>query len=329
MKTKTLLILSLGSLPIFAAMNSGTPEASAYRGTSFQKIVSILLDRNVPAGAPADELAVYRSHQLPHYPVSASAFIQGGKNLLEAAAKRTVTRKEDYYPRLQKWVHANGICYTGKWEIHEKNPYSGFFQNGSEGLIVARLSAAMSNTSRGSRRSIGFAGKIFSTLDPQEVVKTANFFTLNAGLGENIDQVAEARFTNEPPANIGFTSSLFLGLKIADALGKADISAGFRPLDPVSNLALPASRVPVTPKWIRLSVDQSQWRPNPAADFREEMALDHGKNLVLNIDVSNTTKNRKSDSGWEKIGKITLNQSYISYGCDRMLHFAHPKVGPQ
>ena len=29
---------------------------------------------------------------------------------------------------------------------------------------------------------------------------------------------------------------------------------------------------------------------------------------------------------WQAIGLIHLNESMVSYGCDRRLHFAHPKM---
>jgi hypothetical protein len=65
---------------------------------------------------------------------------------------------------------------------------------------------------------------------------------------------------------------------------------------------------------------------NNSVDFRNELAIKNfpGK-IVYNIYVSSKTKNQIKLSLWDRIGTMTLTKSIVSYGCDRRLHFAHPK----
>jgi hypothetical protein len=54
--------------------------------------------------------------------------------------------------------------------------------------------------------------------------------------------------------------------------------------------------------------------------------MDENKQLTYSIEVSNQTHDRNATSGWQKVGEIKLNRAIVSYGCDRRLHFAHPKL---
>jgi len=47
--------------------------------------------------------------------------------------------------------------------------------------------------------------------------------------------------------------------------------------------------------------------------------------LAMQIFVSDTSGNQDSKD-WKAIGQISLTESKVSYGCDRQLHFAHPKI---
>jgi len=38
------------------------------------------------------------------------------------------------------------------------------------------------------------------------------------------------------------------------------------------------------------------------------------------------TANKPEDAGWQHIGHIKADKTVVSYGCDRQLHFAHPKA---
>ena len=41
----------------------------------------------------------------------------------------------------RRLVRPNGVCVTGVWAITADNPYSGYFTQGSQGLVIARISA--------------------------------------------------------------------------------------------------------------------------------------------------------------------------------------------
>lgn len=61
-------------------------------------------------------------------------------------------------------------------------------------------------------------------------------------------------------------------------------------------------------------------------DFRDELDVAHYPNgIVFDIYVSDVT-HKSNEDGWKRIGLIHLDDSMVSYGCDRRLHFAHPKL---
>ena len=66
---------------------------------------------------------------------------------------------------------------------------------------------------------------------------------------------------------------------------------------------------------------------NDETDFRREIqkAVKDNSVLKLKVEVSETTKNRTKSEGWNHIGFIEIDQAKVSYGCDRQLHFAHPR----
>ena len=78
-------------------------------------------------------------YDLPQYKVSFRSLFRGSRDLIARAASRTLSDKSDllekfnegHYPN--KLAHPNGICFSGKWKINKKSPYSGYFKKGSEG----------------------------------------------------------------------------------------------------------------------------------------------------------------------------------------------------
>lgn len=319
--------LSLIAL-VFALLTSNLLQAQEYTGSSFREVMNVIEDRGfIPSsGLGKKEFSHYQQGLLPQYPVNAQTLFGNGSKELERDAIRTVNERFDYYDRLPKKLHANGVCVAGKWEINRKSPYSGYFSEGSEGLFVGRVSVAMEETTSADDRGFGLAGKVFPTLNENEVVKTGNFFTVDVLIGTPLARVLDARTTNEPELGLGFKWHLISMItKISSALKKADESPMFRPLTQVA--ALSGNEKIKQPHWVRLSVDRSV-RRNNERDFRNEIlrAFSENKQVVYSIEVSDTTKDRKATSGWKKIGEITLNQAIVSYGCDRRLHFAHPKL---
>lgn len=298
---------------------------SPYEGSRFAEVQDVIEDHGfTPTSEVAkEEFAVYRS-QMPQYPMNMMSVFFSRGTALERDAQRTVNEGFDYYDRLPKKLHPNGVCVTGEWKIHKPTNYSGYFAQGSQGLFVGRISVAMEDTTSDDARGFGIAGKVFPTMNPQEVVKTGNFFTVDVLMGTDQPRVLDTLTTNEP--ELGFRLSvLALGMKIASALKTADESPMFRPLTQVASLNSPAQVK--SPHWVRLSPDRHLKRNNEK-DFRAEIltALEENGRLIYAIEVSETTKDREAKSGWTKIGEITLDRAVVSYGCDRRLHFGHPKA---
>lgn len=301
-------------------------QALAYDGSTFTEVRDVVFDR---APAPVEDVArdewdVYRAGKLPAYRVTAGSFVRRGIDLLRQAAVRTVTEREDYYPRLPKLLHPNGVCFTGKWEITEPSPYSGYFAQGARGLFVGRASVALSETTAGHKRGFGFAGKIFPTEDRAKRVETANFFTVDVLTGTTVARFVDTAMTNEP--EIGFDLfNIPLGLRILKSLSKADENPGFRPLTPIARLS--ATGPVRSPKWMRVRAVGGTLRA-AERDFRNELAIParHPNGITLEIAVSDSTKDTHREAGWRTLGTIALEESSVSYGCDRRLHFAHPKL---
>lgn len=320
MKKLTLAVL-LG-----LSVNVSTSHADDYKGSSFAEVLDVVADRNFQphSETEAKEFSLYQQEILPQYPVNSKTVFAGGSTPLERDAKRTVTERFDYYDRLPKKLHPNGVCVAGKWKITKETPYSGYFASGSSGLFVGRISVAMEDTTSADPRGFGFAGKVFPTMNENEIVKTGNFFSVDVLMGTDLAHVLDAKTTNEP--EVGFRFSLIgLAFKIASALKTADENPGFRPLTQIANLG--NSGVVNQPRWIRLSANSDVQR-NSEADFRKEVlkAINENKVVTYSIEISNTTKDRTAKQGWDKVGEIDLNQAFVSYGCDRRLHFAHPKL---
>lgn len=300
---------------------------SSYAESSFNDVKQVVFG-NQPLSKDAqvkNEMMVYEKGQLPHYEVSASKFVVDGVNQLFNRASATLSDKVDYYPRLEKLVHPNGICFSGVWTITASNPYSGYFQKGSKALFIGRASAALSETERGEKRGFGFAGKIFPTMNPKENVKTANFFLVDVLMGADRDRYLDVKMTNKP--KLGFRVSLLkMALEVMRVFKQVDSDPSYRPVYPISELGLQKGDKAVTPVYMMLEADKSVAR-NDDADFRDELSIrkNHAEGLKFNILVNDVSENQDSEA-WKKIGQIELDESTVSHGCDRRLHFSHPKM---
>lgn len=319
------LFLSLGlSIPTFAA--APTPIKS-----SFREVWSVVegVGFTPRTDIERSESAVY-SMKFPVYPVNQKSVFGEDSNQLTRDGQRTINEHKDYYDRISKKVHANGICVSGSWSITNSSSYTGLFKKGSQALFIGRISTTMDSVLRSENRGFGFAGKLFPTLSIDAKVDTANFFSVDVLLGTKIAHVLDAATTNEPEIGIsvstlGNLGRLGLGLKIADSLKKANPNPAFRPLYPLSQSG--ESGTFKTPHWIRLRASAALKR-NEERDFRAEIlqAMKDNQVLVYKIDVSDSTKNRQAQTGWQELGEIVLQRAVVSYGCDRRLHFPHPPL---
>jgi len=244
---------------------------------------------------------------------------------IEHSSWRTLNDQSDILAPFKKLAHPNGICFRGVWKIDETNDYDGYFKKGSEALVIARASTAMSNTKSGATRAFGFAAKLFPTMDEtlQNREPSANVFLIEDLGGTDAKHFLDVSLTNEP--SVSFTLEAVLntayGLKVAHSFAQADKNPAIRQLYEVSSLAESKEKKVNTPKWLKI-VSSSQKRVD-AVDFREELTIEKNKKLVFDIFVANLKSNMKKN--WEKIGTITLNESVVSEACDARLHFHHPK----
>jgi hypothetical protein len=261
---------------------------------------------------------------LPHHSVTLGSFFSWTTNKLKDAAIRTISDESDVLPHFDKLVHPNGICLRGTWNITESSQYTGYFTQGRSGVIVARASVALSDTTAGSYRGFGLAGKIFPTADPEALdpVKTANFFVIDDLGGTLASHYMDAQLTNEPATTIHPSEALYLatvGAAAQSAFKAADINPGRRQVYPIAELGVADTSTAVTPRWMMIrGAEGSRF---DVADFRDELAaaLEAGP-VVMDILVS-----EDRTAGWNKIGFIEFDAGVASDSCDHRLHFHHPK----
>ncbi len=266
---------------------------------------------------------------------------------LRKRADQTLNDRTDYYDEdFTKLVHANGICLKGTWNIDQANPYSGYFEQGKTGLLIARASVAMFDTNKNKNRGFGLAGKIYPASDDavagERSLKTANFFTVHDLGGERNVLFTAVSFTNQPPTAFNFALLRFLfyimelakDFKAADAEnGNVDPDPGVRQLFEISELGLDEmqAREAITPTCMRIKARAGQ--ANDKSDFRDELNLSDYAGGKLTFDIYADSPVPKlecgalSETDWlgKKIGYIEFTASAASSTCDKRLHFHHPK----
>ena len=271
-----------------------------------------------------DEVAKDELSELPQEKVSFSKLVAGGKNIILGNAQRTLSEHANILKPFDKLAHPNGICFKGVWNVDTENKYSGYFKNGSSALIIVRASTAMSNTKRDGLRAFGFAGKLFPTMDPTEVIEenSANFFLVDDLGGTSAAHYTDVALSNEPETSITSVvlKSLLYTLKVARTFSKADKNPGIRQVYEISHLGEANIETAVTPRWMK--VEAKQWRISEAPDFRDELKLAAEETLEFSVSVASEQQN--DQKMWETIGTITLDTSVVSASCDHQLHFHHP-----
>jgi hypothetical protein len=313
---RLLLVFVLLSL---AALAPRPAHAQAYVGSSFDQVW--------------DQVASDPYAELPHAKVTLASFYGFLVDHLLAASRRTLADHRDLLPYFQKLLHPNGICFAGEWQITEANPYTGYFRPGSRGLIVVRASTALTETERGQYRAFGFAGKIFPTLDPDRVVKTANFFTIENLGGTLRDYFLDAENTNDiinvaptpvVVANAGVAAAVTADFNLADPHFDPTLVA-LRQLYPIAELGERDPSAARAPTWMMItgSADVPRYL---ADDFRDELRVaNYPGGLRFDILVSDQGT-RVGPKVWTRIGTITLAEDALSASCDHRLHFTHPRM---
>ncbi len=311
-------LTSLFAALTFLAAATAPAQADDYRGTSFDEVWSQVL---------SDPYA-----RLPHEQVTLSSFVGFLQDRLLESSRRTLSDRRDLLPRFRKLLHPNGTCLAGTWTITEATPYTGYFRKGRRALFVGRASAALTATQRGEYRAFGLAGKLFPTNDPDAVVPTANFFTIEDLGGTLRDHFLDALNTNDI-IRISITSEGFwntaVGIAVARAFSLADGALDLtqtlvRQLYPIAELGEPASARTVAPRWMMI-VGSAGVPRFLADDFREELSLEHYPGgLRFDILVADVGT-RLGTKSWRKIGVIDIDDQVSSDSCDHRLHFSHPR----
>jgi len=253
------------------------------------------------------------------------SMFERGRNLLLSDSFARIDRDEDMVPPRPKLLHSVGIGMFGRWRITEDTGYTGCFRGGTDYLIVARCSTLLSHTDRGSRRGFGFAGKIFPTLDPDALVKTANFITIDVLGGTLANRFTDVKLTNEPPlgVNVGLLHYAFVVLNVIFCFKRADTTPSYRPLYELTEQGLRPGETPKGPKWLQISADPACGACD-AVDFRDELRLSNYKDGRLSFTISVATE--KSPAGvplWRRIGAIDLTECVCSASADQRLRFRH------
>jgi hypothetical protein len=290
---------------------------------------------------------------LPMQAVTLSSVLRGalsfGKGyIFREATARAVDSHADLrwgadgkgYRRL---LHPNGVCLTGRWRITEATPYSGYFRQHSEALVVARYSTCCTETRRGHTRSLALAGKLFPTTDAEhpEPLRTASFITQQDIAGERTDTINDAELRNAPDVHAWRRGS---GLPILIITGLVfqlvDKEPAQRQLYPIAELGKAADEPTLCPKFMRLRVAPEQPRiAGDALDFRDEVMaqlFDPGnpepqRTLCFDIDVSDDgvphalglVRHVVIDH-WQRIGRLIFDDAVVSYNGDHVIHFNHP-----
>jgi hypothetical protein len=233
---------------------------------------------------------------------------------------RNLYDKRDIRPYYDKLIHANGICFTGVWRIEQPSPYTGYFAQGSTGLLIIRASVAGPDTAQGHSRAFGIAGKVFPTMDPTEKCRPGNFVTVSGLSGSRALNVTTIEPTNMPP--VGLSPAANVINRIIFRL--MDSRPGYRQLFPISTLGVTKGDPVVTPHLLMIKVAEGTPLVN-ARDFRDELRLHNypGNKLVYTINVRNFDQ-----PGWTRLGVMELTEDAVSEGGDKRIHFWIPRDIP-
>jgi hypothetical protein len=247
----------------------------------------------------------------------------------------------------KRLLHPNGICLTGRWRITVDTPYSGYFDRGSEALVVARYSSGASGNRRGQVRSLALVGKLFPTTDAdhQMPLRTASFITQEDIGGARTHSINDAVLRNAPDVTVfrrGPAGTLLI--KVASVFRRADQEPTIRQVYPIAELGKPANQPTRAPAFMQLLVAPGHpVIPGDELDYRDEVMaqiFDKGdpapkRTLTFTINVTDDGAThgtpfrvRRTFTNWRQIGEIVFDNAVASYNGDSVIHFTHPTWRP-
>src|SRR6266536_6330291 len=255
-----------------------TDEDRAYTGSRFSEVRDAVFSHPYPGIWDGDG-------RLPTYDVPLRSLLRGilsfgRRYLFRQAIARVVDSHADlrWGPDrrgFRRLLHPNGICLSGVWAITEPNPYSGYFQQGSQALVIGRYSTCCTETRRGHTRSLSMVGKLFPTTDPShaEPLRTASFITQQDIGGDNTDYFNDAELRNAPNTTLSRRHAGVPILVITGAVfNYVDKKPSIRQLYEIAELGKPKSEPTKAPTFMRLVVAPEQPRiDGEALDFRDEI----------------------------------------------------------
>lgn len=326
-----------------------TREDREYRGSRFTDIKSALFANPYQRvwGAPGEP--ALPTYQTTNRSVWAGSLPGGKPGQFDLACMRTLDFGADLrwgedgkgYRRL---FRPEGVCATGLWEITEDSPYSGYFERGSKGLVVVRLSGVAQKTLRGIRHSYGAALKLYPTTDENHAqpLETANVFLSDDLGGTTATRITEVGLTSAPNLT-GLNRGTLIPtlLKEAIAFSLHDRMPMLRQIYPIAELGKSPDSPTRSPVFMRLQaspghsiVDEDDCRNEVLAHIFDKGNPVPQRTLCFDIAVSDTGKasgfalsprgHRQTITHWRTIGKVTLTNAVASYNGDFVISFRHP-----
>ena len=144
---------------------------------------------------------------------------------------------------------------------HRRQPLFRLFQTSSQGLVIARISAGVTMTLRGIRRSYGIALKLYPTVDDNhdQLLQTANVFLVDDLGGTTASHLIEVELTNAPHVT-GFNRGHEIPVLLKEGLVFAlvDRMATIRQVYPIAELGQAAHAQTNAPAFLRLQAASGQ-----------------------------------------------------------------------
>jgi hypothetical protein len=323
-----------------------TGEDSGYHGSRFRDVKAAIFAnpyQKVWGAAGEPPLPIYRVTNRNVY----SGALPGGRPpQFKLASIRTLDSEADLRwgedgRGFRRLVRPHAVCVTGVWEVTGDNPCSGYFRKGSRGLVIARISQAVTVTLAGTRRSYGLVLKLYPTMDEnhEQLLQPANIILADDLGGSTAAHLTDVQLTNAPQVT-GWNRGTQLPVLLLEGLvfTLIDSKPSIRQVYTIAELGKAPGEETRAPAFLRLKASAGQPRIEEE-DVRDEVLshiFDRGNptpQRTLSFDIAVSDAGRRLDLGvfvrqtvkeWRTIGKVTFDNGVASYNGDFVIHFHHP-----